>query len=58
MLAMLDDFDRAGERWMENDGVVHTDEDASSNEFSTVELDYFRHGSIGISGFQKGKGSQ
>ena len=53
VLVMLVQLERAGERWREG-----TDEDASSNEFSTMKLNDFRHDSVGISGCQKGKGSE
>ena len=34
-------MDRAGGKGKGENGVVRTDEDASSDEFSTVELNYF-----------------
>ena len=50
---ILDDLDRVGgeRRW--NNKIVRTDEDTSSNELPTVELNDFRHDSIGIVGNEK-----
>ena len=41
VLAMLNYLDRAGGKRRENNEIVHTDEDASSNELPTVELNDF-----------------